>query len=260
MIQTQKNSIPRLVISTQPVEQAEKLQSALSGSGIDFFSLPMIKTETNAPEEGLIAAIEKISSYNRIIFTSKNGVLSFFELLRKLQVHFPKEIQIAVIGKGTAAELEKEGFKVTHLNPGNTSVKFAEYLNHSVIEPHEKILLVQGTKAPDFLKNELARKALVTRINVYKTLPVEEVNAQIIQQIKSDQYGLLVFSSPSAFEFFSKHINTEKQRFRILSIGNITTAAIQKNSAVEIITAEKPGTKYLKKEIIHYFNQKNIIS
>ncbi|MBN2637657.1 MAG: uroporphyrinogen-III synthase [Bacteroidales bacterium] len=256
MTQNQKNSIPKLVISTQPIEQAEKLKSALSGSGVDFFSIPMIKTQTIEPNEHLVAVLKKLSLYDRIIFTSKNGVSSFFEILKKLQIHFPKEIQTAVIGKGTATELKKKGFRANHLNPGNTSVEFAEYLNHSVISPNENILLVQGTKAPDFLEKELSGKLKVTRVNVYQTLPVEEINQQIIELIKSDQYGLLVFSSPSAFEFFSKHVNTETQKFRILSIGNITTSAIISDTKSEIITAEKPGTEYLKKEIIHYFNQK----
>lgn len=242
------------MISTQPVEQAEKLKSALSGSGIDVLFFPMIKTNIIAPGENLIYNLKKLNTFHRIIFTSKNGVSSFFKLLKQYNLPFPKEIPIAVIGKGTATELEKNNYKATHLNPGNTSIEFAEYLNQSVIQHNENILLVQGTKAPDYLEKNLSLKAQVTRINVYQTLPVEEVNPQIIEQIKLNHYGLLVFSSPSAFEFFSKHINIESQKFRILSIGNITTAAIKKLNNAEIITAEKPETQYLKKEIIQYFN------
>ncbi|MBN2616636.1 MAG: uroporphyrinogen-III synthase [Bacteroidales bacterium] len=254
MTTARKNNVPRLVISTQPVEQAEKLKSVLSESGIDFLSLPMIRTETAEPDEDVLSVLKNLSGFDRMIFTSKNGVVAFASLLVKLQISFPEAIPVAVIGKGTAAELQQSGSKNIELNPGNTSADFAVFLNQSVLKSGENVLLVQGSMAPDFLEKELSQKATVTRINVYHTLPVEETDLSTIEKIKEDQYGLLVFSSPSAFTFFSHYVDPHTQKLRILSIGSTTTAAIKKTADVEIITAEKPDTKSLKKEIIHYFN------
>lgn len=254
MTQTEKNSIPRLVISTQPVEQAEKLKSVLSGSDIDFLSLPMIRTEVADADEALFSVLSNLSGFDRMIFTSKNGGYAFSSLLEKFKLPFPEDVAVAVIGKGTAAELKNSGFKNINLNPGNTSADFAEYLTHSVIKPNEKVLLVQGSRAPEFLEKEVSKIAQVTRINVYHTLPVEDTDSNIIEKIKEDRYGLLIFSSPSAFAFFSQYVDPDTQKLRILSIGSTTTAAIKKAADVEVITAVKPDNQSLKKEIIHYFN------
>lgn len=254
MTTVRKNNVPRLVISTQPVEQAEKLKSALSGSAVAFLSLPMIRTEVVEPDEELISVLKNLSGFDRMIFTSKNGAGAFLSLLEKFSISSPEDISVAVIGKGTAAELQHSGLANIELNPGNTSTDFAQYLNNAVLRPNEKVLLVQGSKAPEFLEKELSKTAKITRINVYHTLPVEETDSDLIEEIKKDRYGLLVFSSPSAFAFFSKHVDPDTQKLRILSIGTTTTAAITKLANVEIITADRPDTQSLKKEIIHYFN------
>lgn len=243
----------RSVISTQPVEQAEKLRVALTGTGIDFFSLPMIRTEAVQPDEKLLTVLKNLSGFEHLIFTSKNGVSAFAGILEQAGIATPK-ISISVIGKGTAFAANQAGFHPDHINPGGTAVEFAAYLLDNVIQEDENVLLVQGQLAPDFLEKELAAKAKVTRINVYLTLPVESVDSTLLSAIRADRYGLLVFTSPSAFQHFTQQIDPKSRQLRILSIGNTTTAAITAAADADIITAPRPGTEALKKEIIHYFN------
>lgn len=248
------NNDDRSVISTQPVEQAAKLKSALEGTNFTFFSLPMIKIQTVQPNTALQHILDHITDFDHILFTSKNGVLSLAKLLQPQQKKLLNQIPVSVIGQGTASALNQINVKPLHINPGNTGVDFAQYLLSSVIKENERVLLVQGELAPDFLEKELARKAHIKRINVYQTLPCKDADNTIISKIKADQYGLLVVTSPSAFENLTKYINPEKQQLRILSIGATTTAAIRAVTNTKVITATKPGTNYLKEKIIQYFN------
>ena len=253
------NSIPgeKSVISTQPVEQAEKLKTALEGSGISFFNLPMIRTQALPLSGEIKEAIRNLNKFNLLIFTSKNGVINFWKALDQMKTTIPTELKIAVIGSGTARALQEYYGNPDYVNKGKTSTDFAAYLKSEIIRKSDKILLVQGNLAHDFLLNELNEIATVKRINVYQTLAEESCDEKIMKEIRGDHYGLLVFSSPSGFSNFYKFYKSNgegKSRLRILSIGNTTTQAISRICDADIITAAKPGTQGLKNEILSYFH------
>lgn len=253
------NSTPgeKSVISTQPFEQAEKLRLALKGSGIPFFNLPMIRTEALPLSGEIKDAIRNLNQYNLLIFTSKNGVSNFWKALEQMNLSFPSGLKIAVIGGGTSKALQEYHGKPDFVNEGKTSPDFAAYLKSEIISESDKILLVQGNLAPDFLLNELNEIAAVKRINVYQTLAEGTCDENIMKEIREDRYGLLVFSSPSGFSnFYNFYKSGEegKSRLRILSIGNTTTEAISRICNADIITAAKPGTQGLKNEILSYFH------
>jgi uroporphyrinogen-III synthase len=255
----QLNSVPgeKSVISTQPFEQAEKLKSALEGTGISFFNLPMIHTEGLPLSNEIKEAIRNLNNFSLVIFTSKNGVSNFWKALAQMKVSFPAGLKTAVIGRGTSRALQEYHGSPDFVNEGKTSADFADYLKSEVIRKSDKILLVQGNLAPDFLFNELNEIAAVKRINVYQTLAEETCDENIMKEIRNDRYGLLVFSSPSGFSNFYKFYKSDeegKSRLRILSIGNTTTEAISRICEADIITAAKPGTQGLKNEIISYFH------
>lgn len=247
------------VISTQPTEQAIKLEKALEGTGIAFFKLPMIETETLPLDKKILVQIQKLNQFDRLIFTSRNGVEAFWKLINEAGIVPPKNIKTAVIGRGTAEALRKHHITSGHINPGQSSTDFVEYLKSGVISKGEKILLVQGTLAPDYLHKELASLADVQRINVYRTLAIDTCNKNLLENILNDHYGLIVFSSPSGFFNFYKfyHNGTPHSQLRILSIGKTTTKAISDQCDAEIITAFESSTEGLKNEIINYFPLKN---
>ncbi len=251
----------RTVISTQPTQQAIKLKIALSESGIPFFSYPLIYTKTVKPNKTIQTALQNLNNFNLVIFTSKNGVISFFKLFSFYNKPFPSNIETAVIGKGTAEALKKHGIIPTYINPGETSADFLTYLKKFVIQPNKKILLVQGNLAPENLNESLSKASNVQRINVYETILSQNIDTRLLSKIKNNNYGLLVFSSPSAFINFKNHflklINQPEKPIRIISIGRTTTKYIKENYSypVEIFTAPEPGTEGLKNEIINYFKK-----
>ena len=228
----------------------------MKGSGITLFNLPMIRTEILPLSDEIRMKILELSQFNLVIFTSINGVDAFWKNLDATNVRFPATLKTAVIGAGTALAVKKHHGNPDFINEGKTSTDFAEYLKSEVIRNDDKILLVQGNLAPDYLSNELDKLADVKRINVYRTVPEENCDMELMTNIRNDRYGLLVFSSPSGFSNFYKFYNggEEKSPLRILSIGKTTTSAISGICNAEIITAEKPGTQGLKNEIIRYFH------
>lgn len=256
-----KNIVPvdRIVISMQPVERAAELQKALQNSSIEFFNMPMIYTETTALDVEILNCFNDLQTIDILIFTSRNGVKGFFNLLSQAKKKLSEKTKIAVIGKGTAKTLEEKYRQADFIQPGNTSRDFVVYLKNQVLRGGERILLALGNLAPDFLQNELTPHASVRRITVYRTLPVGEFNADLMRRIRDNQYGLLVFSSPSAFANFHDKYQKEKTDalLRIVSIGETTTQAILKTMQAFVLTAKTSGTEGLLNEIKKYFHLKN---
>ena len=257
----QEHSTPgvRSVISMQPAERASELKKALSNADVDFYNMPMIHTQTATLQPETHQVLDNLETFDLLVFTSRNGVKSFFRLLGQTGQKFPGKIKTAVIGQGTAEELKHIFRKADYIQPGNTSRDFAVYLKHQVLQGGEKILLALGNLAPDFLQNELSSQAFVQRINVYRTLPVRDYNVALMQKIRNDRYGLLVFSSPSSFDNFYGIYQKEETSgiLRIVSIGQITTQAILNTTQAQVLTAKNPSTEGLLNEIKKYFHLKD---
>lgn len=241
------------IISTQPIEQAKKLSGLLQSNNLDFVSLPLIKTKNIELNDEIETALNQLHNYNRVIFTSKRGVSAFFNLLKitKFPINKIKSLKFAVIGNSTAKELGNHGIKAAYINPGNTSKEFLFYLLRDVINNCDKILMPLGNLASNYMPNALSEVADVTRIDVYETIKLKNINKETLKRIDKNEYQLLVFTSPSAFENFIELTNykSNEKELKILSIGQTTTKAIQKYGFDVRITAKKSTIESLAEEI-----------
>ncbi|RLD64692.1 MAG: hypothetical protein DRI95_10330 [Bacteroidetes bacterium] len=252
-----------IIISTQPVEQAEKLSSLIQSQDVEFIKMPLIKTKTFELNKEIKNTLINLSIFNYIIFTSKRGVSGFFKLLKdmKLSVNHTSSLKFAVIGKPTAIELKNYGFKADYINPGNTSKEFLFYLLRDVINNCDKILMPLGNLASNFLPDALSEVATVTKIDVYETIKLKNINKRTLNKIDQNDYHLLVFTSPSAFENFieiTDYVPSNK-KLSILSIGQTTTNAIQKLGFKVLLTAKKSTIEELAKEIEKLNNKYNTV-
>ncbi len=253
------HNLPHTVISLQPAERAAALGRALQGSPVAFFNLPMIYTETVPLTKETEQKLRQLPQIDLLVFTSRNGVKSFFSLLKKTGISLPVRTKIAVIGHGTAGTLEQLYRPADFIQPGITSADFIAYLQKEVLDEKQRIMLALGNLAPDRLENGLKPFATVQRINVYQTFPVKTYDKSLMQAIEENRYGLLVVSSPSAFYRFHELYHPRRENpLRMVSIGQITTGAVlKKEPQAVVLTAKKPGTEGLLNEIKKYFHLKN---
>ncbi|MDD4991627.1 MAG: uroporphyrinogen-III synthase [Paludibacter sp.] len=245
----------KLIISTRPLSDDDSIKSALIGKGAVVLDFPMIKIVTNELNTEIRTALANISSYNWLLFTSKNGVDSFFRLLQNNQSEKPVELpKIAVIGKTTASEVVKNGFQPAFVSAGNTSEDFIAELQQK-LTLNDKLLLALGELADAKFENALAATATLTRINVYKTIETQINSAEIIQCIKRDAYDLLVFTSPSGFRNFVKVMNENdcRNNFRIACIGKTTEREVLKQGYTPLIVSAKSSGDFFSNEIENYF-------
>ena len=100
------------VLLTRPRELSGTTAQKLRKCGAEVIELPAIRTKARENNTALQQALTDISDYTWIVFTSPTGVRVFFEELQRqrFDVRRFSGVKFAVIGTGTAKELEKHGF------------------------------------------------------------------------------------------------------------------------------------------------------
>lgn len=243
-------------------DQFEKFKSFLKGKAT-LMNIPMIEIKLVEPNTEIIVALNQLEKFNWLIFTSMRGVQSFFALLEKLEKdkNLLQNKKIACIGKATNHELTKYGFDADYINEGNTSKEFSKYLVDRVLKNEDTVLLPLGERADTYLPEMLNSFCKATRIDVYQTVDTEFFSPEILELVNADQYDLLVFTSPSAFENFIRltGIKAGQKQLKIATIGNRTAEVINLlGFSVELIP-KNATLEGLASEIIEHLDQKQHI-
>ncbi len=252
----------KVIITTRPNDEHDTLSKYLRAEGASVIEMPMIEI---SPVEISIKTkkyFHNINKYNWLIFTSKNGVIYFFQLLENItgSRELPHTVKTAVVGKKTAEELKKNGVEPTLVSSGNTSEALLNELKTRYIQKNEKVLLALGNLAGDILEKGISDFCEVSRINVYKTTKPGYVDKKVLQRISNQNYDIIIFTSPSGFNNFISFIEKEKhlKNLKIASIGKTTDSAILNKGYRPLITAKVSDADGLIHEIIEYFKQTNI--
>ncbi len=166
---------------------------------------------------------------NSLIFTSVNGVKSFFDNGFKPNENFaePKNYnKIYVVGSQTKKELRKHNFGTFKL------CKNASELSQSIVENsvNEKFLHFCGDIALDVLDEKLPLQNIS-----YKKIPVYRTN--LLYPKIDEKYQAIVFFSPSGVRSFAKFNSLDNMK--IFSIGKTTTSELEKLTDNTIITSSK---------------------
>ncbi|AZA61712.1 uroporphyrinogen-III synthase [Chryseobacterium indoltheticum] len=161
-----------------------------------------------------------------LIFTSFNGVKSFFENKFKPNEDFTAKNynKIYCVGEKTKRELRKNGFGTFKV------LKNAETLSQFIIEncAHEKFIHFCGNLALDVLDKKLPLQNIS-----YKKVTVYETEA--LNPVIHEKYHAIVFFSPSGVRSFAK--NNSLENTILFSIGETTSKEVRKHTKSEIFTS-----------------------
>uniref|UniRef100_UPI003216A6BE hydroxymethylbilane synthase n=1 Tax=uncultured Draconibacterium sp. TaxID=1573823 RepID=UPI003216A6BE len=257
----QKVELPlkgRTIISTRPVDTNDTLPQLLKNAGSTVLPLPMIQIEQTNISPSESDKLKNLDYFHWIIFTSKNGVASFFKQLIEINgnTSLPDSLKIAVVGEKTAAELDYYGYAPHLSGKKNTSENLIQELIDKYNPQAQNFLLPLGNLADNTLENRLSAANEVTRINVYNTVKPYKADKEILKTVSNNDYDLIVFTSPSTFKNFCHFYGTEKLAdLKMASIGTVTTTAINEAGATPLITAEKSDAEGLYKAIVDYYQK-----
>lgn len=220
----------RRIVVTRSREQASELVKYLSDLGAECLECPTIKIVPPDDLKPLDEAIQNLSSYDWLIFTSVNGVHFFFHRLfeKGLDVRALNILHTAVIGPATAKRLLDFGLK--------SDIIPESYRAESVVKAFsgkdivgKKILLPRAKEARPVLPLELTKMgAHVDEVTAYRTQPVNNEAESILARLKERSVDMITFTSSSTVKNFHAFLPPEDlqnlmQGVTIASIGPITS-------------------------------------
>jgi uroporphyrinogen III methyltransferase/synthase len=221
------------IIITRPREHVGRFAALLREYGAEPIEVPTIQLVPPSSWEPLDGAIAAIGAYDWLIFTSVNGVQTFFE---RFEAHGrqPTDVQgvkVCAIGPATAKALQVRGIQVDVM-PG-------EYRAEAVVESlaafamaGRRILIPRAAVARDVLPRALAaRGAQVEVVDAYRTvLPASTLEPDIRLRLEQSAIDVVTFTSPSTVTNFAL-LSGEADLLRLLRevvvacIGPITAEA-----------------------------------
>lgn len=187
------------VLVTRAREQASVLTELLEERGarcIEAPAIKMINPESFAPLDDAIASL---GGYDWIIFTSTNGVDSFFRRLHHAgrDSRALAKAKVAAIGAQTAGQLEKFGIRADIIPLEFRAEGIVKALNGQIASGM-KVLIPRAAVARDVLPVKLTELgATVTVAPAYRTVAGETDGKRIAGKLAMGEISLVTFTSSS---------------------------------------------------------------
>ncbi|WP_128895998.1 uroporphyrinogen-III C-methyltransferase [Longirhabdus pacifica] len=190
------------ILVTRARDQASQLVERIDEWGGEALEFPVIETRLSEEKQHvheIKQAFANLSSYQRIIFTSVNGVKYFFELMfsHQYDIRSLYNIQINAVGAKTAEVLREKGLFVTQL-PGKYQQE--GLLEQVVLESDgkEKILFPRSLIARPYLIQQLQDQGHeVHDIPIYDTIKLEQNAEDIVRLLHKKAIHMITFTSSS---------------------------------------------------------------
>ena len=223
------------IVVTRTREQASEVSRRFRGLGAEVLEIPTIKIAPPTDKQALIDALLELNSYEWLIFTSPNGVTSFFDAFFKSfkDLRDLGGCRIAAVGPATAAKLKELHLQVDLMPEEYVSSKIAEaFKSEQSIENLNVLLLRAEVANPDLPKALVVELgAIVDDVACYKTVPETEDVTGAAAKMQEEGADWITFTSASTVENFHARFPLPEllKQFpgiKIASIGPETTKAI----------------------------------
>jgi uroporphyrinogen III methyltransferase / synthase len=222
------------VVVTRTREQAGTLAGRLHDLGAEVLEVPTIKLDAPTNRQDLVDALLELNSYDWLIFTSPNGVTTFFEYFFR-QFHDMRDIggaRIAAVGPATANKLKELHLQVDLMPDEALAANIAEAFSEFESIENLKICLLRAEVANPELPNALeAMGAIIDDIACYKTVPETEDVTGAGARLQESGADWITFTSSSTVEQFHARFDLPAlvkkfPNMKLASIGPETSKAL----------------------------------
>lgn len=253
----------RTIVVTRAREEASDLALILKRNGAAVIEFPTIETVPPNSWAKLDRAINRLSEYSWLIFTSPRGVGYFLSRLASAgrDVRDLKGVKICAIGPKTAFELERLSIKVNFVPDEYRAEAVVAGLGGQAISG-AKILLPRAAKARDIIPQELRKLgATVDVVEAYKTVRPEMDSARILESFRRGEIDAVTFTSSSTVENFARALEPADvakllKGVALAAIGPITAQSAERLGLRVDITPDDYTIEALASALVHYFKAK----
>jgi uroporphyrinogen III methyltransferase/synthase len=235
----------KTALVTRAREQASALTCQLENLGAQCIEAPSIKLVPPESYAELDKAIDKLATYNWMVFTSVNGVEHFFTHLysKKRDSRALGNVKIAAIGAQTAAALKNYGI-LADIVPLEFRAEGIVAALTGRIEPGMSVLIPRALVARDILPEKLREMgATVDVVPVYRTLTGDSDGEMLAQKLSAGEIDLVTFTSSSTVTNLLELLGSKGSELlktaKIACIGPITAGTCLENGIKPDVIAEE---------------------
>jgi len=226
--------------------------------GAEVLEIPTIKILPPDDHKNLVDVLVSIGSYDWLIFTSPNGVTTFFDYFFKAyeDIRALGAVKLAAVGPGTAAKLSELHLKVDVVPDEFVAPKIAIALTKFESIENLKMLLLRAQVANAELPKTLEEMgAIVDDVACYKTVPETEDRTGAAARLLESGANWITFTSSSTVETFHARFDLPKLRqqfphLQIASIGPETSKALAKLGLAPGVEAKEHTIEGLVKSVL----------
>jgi uroporphyrinogen III methyltransferase/synthase len=214
------------VLITRPLAQTDAFAQAVWEAGAEPIVAPTVALGPPDDEPAAAAAVAHVRDYAWVVFTSRNAVDAFFDLLGASgkDARALGDAKVAAIGPKTALALTQHGIRVDFMPDAHVNEAVAEGLAGRTAAG-DRLLLFRAAEARDVLPQGLRDAGrLVDVVAGYKTHLVDDPNLAET----ADPADIVTFTSASTVRGFVHNVPDAPAflaRKTVAAIGPITAAA-----------------------------------
>ena len=228
------------IFVTRPRRRAAELARRLRDLGARVVCTPLIRVAPPASWRRLDEALRSLEAYDAVVFTSANGVASFFDRAATVLRGRPRRPgRLYAIGPATARELARRGWRGVRVPERHEGAALARSLGAVA---GRRILLPRAAVARELLPRALRRAgARVDVVHAYRTVSDLAGRRILARALRRGGADLVTFTSASTVEeFFASAGRAHARRFlrgRAASIGPVTGRALRSRGAPPVVEA-----------------------
>ena len=228
-----------LVSQPKPASEKSPYFDIANRFGVELVFRPFIKVEGMSAKEFRTQKVS-ILDYTAIVFTSRHAIDHFFTMAKELRVTIPENMKYFCVTETIALYIQKYiQYRKRKVFFGETG-RIDDLVPTMVKHKAEKYLVPMSDVHNDSLANLLDSKKLNHRECVmYKTVS----NDFTPEEVKTFDYDMLIFFSPSGIESLCKNFPDFKQGKIAIATFGPTTAKAAKDAGLRL-DIEAPSEKY----------------
>jgi uroporphyrinogen-III synthase len=228
-----------LVSQPKPTSEKSPYFDIAKRFDVELVFRPFIKVEGITSKEFRAQKVS-ILDYTAVVFTSRHAIDHFFTMAKELRINIPEDMKYFCVTETIALYIQKYvQYRKRKVFFGETG-KIDDLVPAMVKHKNEKFLVPMSDVHNDSLTILLDSKKLNHKECVmYKTVS----NDFTAEEIKTFDYDMLIFFSPSGIESLTKNFPGFKQDKVVIATFGPSTAKAAKEAGLRL-DIEAPSEKY----------------
>jgi uroporphyrinogen-III synthase len=222
----------RRILVTRAAHQAGKLSEGLRALGAIPVEVPVLDIAPPADFEALDVALQRLDSFDWIIFTSANTVRAIAARGAAIGADLARgtAAKVAAVGAATAVAATEAGWKVNVVPESYVAESLAAVLTHQIKE--KSVLLARAAIARDVIPDALrAAGATVDIVDAYRNV-IPEGAPERLRQALAEGLDAATFTSSSSVTHLADAARAAGLDFPFagvsaISIGPITSQTLR---------------------------------